>query len=64
MFADDLFHPDHVVPAAEFIAALMKFSDFDIAQMFMELFAVSGEIFVFSDRICDAGIQVDKMPCL
>ena len=29
MLADDFFHPDHVVPAAEFVAALMKLPDFD-----------------------------------
>ena len=56
--ADQLFHPDHVVPAAEFISAAVKRPDRGISQMRMELRAVFGQVFVLGFGIGDAGVQI------
>ena len=41
------FHPDHVVPRAEFVSALIKFTNETIAHVCMELDAVVIEVRVF-----------------
>ena len=56
MGADDLFCPDHVIPAAELAAAVIKFPYDLISQVLMEFGAVSGQIFVFFFRIADTCI--------
>lgn len=58
---EDFFHPDHVIPAVEFIPALMEGACHAVAQMCVKLGAVFGEIFVLSFRITDAGVQVGKV---
>ncbi len=60
MLADNLFHPYHVIPASEFIAALMKCSDFCISEMRMEIRAVCCQVFIILIRIADAGIQIQN----
>ena len=57
---DDLFHPYHVVPAAEFVTAFMKSADLCKTEMPVELFAVPGKVFILNDRIADAGIQIEN----
>ena len=47
MFTDQLLHPDHVVPRAEFVSALIKFTNETIAHVCMELDAVVIEVRVF-----------------
>ena len=59
MFADDLLHIYHVVPAAEFVTAFMELTVLNISEMAMELLAVRGEIFIFGNGICNAGVQID-----
>lgn len=61
MFAQMLFHPDHVIPAAEFEAALVESADQMIAEMFMELYAVQSQVFVFCLRITDTGIGSENV---
>ena len=46
VLADDFFHPNHVVPAPELIAAVVEGTGQREAQMFVELGAVFVEIFV------------------
>ena len=53
MGADDLFCPDHMVPAAELAAAVIKFPYDLISQVLVKFSAVSGQIFVFLFRIAD-----------
>ena len=55
---DDLFHPDHVVPAAELVPAVVEGADQCEAQMLVEPGAVPGQVFVLRLRVADAGIQV------
>ena len=50
-----------MIPAVEFIPALMKGACHAVAQMCVELGAVFGEIFVLGFRITDAGVQVGKV---
>ena len=64
VFANYLFHPYHVIPAAEFITAFVELTDFVKPEMFMELFAVSVKIFIFYNRVSDAGIEIYKSPRL
>ena len=40
MVAQHLFHPDHIVPAAERVAALVKAADQAVAQVLMAANAV------------------------
>ena len=58
MFPDHLLHPDHIVPAVKFIAALIKFSHQAIAQMLVKIDAVIGEVLVLLIRTGDAGVDV------
>ena len=51
-------NPDHVVPAAELIAAAAEGPGQREAQMLMELGAVAGEILVLRLRPADAGVEV------
>ena len=41
MLADDFLHPDHIVPAAEFIAAFMELADLLEAKVRVEIGASS-----------------------
>ena len=59
MKADELFHPDHVVPAAEFIPAFPEHSHLFEAHMRVEAFAVVGEIFVLGVGMTDAGVEIE-----
>lgn len=59
VLADDFFHPDHVVPAPELIAAVVEGTGQCEAQMFVELGAVFGEVFVLHLRVADAGVEVE-----
>ena len=61
MGAKLFFHPDHTVPAVEFIAAVFKHSCQFIAQMAVEISAVSGKIFIFLIRPCDAGVKIEDI---
>ena len=36
VLANDLFHPDHIVPCVKLIAALMKMANCFVAQMLMK----------------------------
>ena len=47
MLSNLFFHPDHVVPRAEFVSALIKFTNETIAHVCMELDAVVIEVRVF-----------------
>ena len=58
MFSDHPLHPDHIVPAVKFIAALIKFSHQAIAQMLVKIDAVIGEVLVLLIRTGDAGVDV------
>lgn len=53
------FHPDHVVPAPELIAAVVEGTGRCEAQMLVELGAVFGEVFVLRLRVADAGVEVE-----
>ena len=44
MGTEHFFHPDNVVPAVEFVAAVVKMTCQDIAQVLMEIQAVIGNI--------------------
>lgn len=46
MFSNDLFHPDHVIPTAKFIAAVMELSHLFKSQMAVELGAVFRKVFI------------------
>ena len=60
MFADYLFHPDHVVPAGEFAAAFVELTDFDITEVTVKMLAVPGEILILCHRVGDSCIKVYK----
>ena len=54
MVTDVLFHPDHVIPPPELIAALMEFAHHPVAQLFVERNAAGvGE--------GNAGIDIDDI---
>ena len=48
MVTDVLFHPDHMIPPPELIAALVEFAHHPVAQLFMEPDAVPCQIGVRS----------------
>ena len=58
MKAKVLFHPDHVVPAVEFIPAPVEFARHVKPQLFMKPDAVRGKVFIFFLRTGNAGVQV------
>ena len=64
VFSDDLFHIYHVIPAAELVAAFVELTILNITEMRMELLAVRSKIFIFNDRIGNAGIEIDDASCL
>ena len=64
MIPDDHFHPDHIVPAIEFIAAFVECPDFSEAHVRVELFAVPRQVLVFLDGIADAGVEIGNAPAL
>ena len=47
MFTDYLLHPNHVVPAAKLLAALVKVGHSTVAKLFMEAYTVLCQIFIF-----------------
>ena len=59
MLADELFHPYHVVPAAELIPAGTEKTVPVKAHSLMETLAAVGEIFVRFGRGSDTGIQIE-----
>ena len=61
MYADDLFHPHHVVPSSEFIAAFVEFSNHLISQMAVKLNAVFRQVLIILIWITDAGIQIQDI---
>ena len=56
--ADELFHPDLVVPGAEFIAAAVEGAHQAIAHVPVEKHAVVGQVFIRVVGAGDAGIQI------
>ena len=62
--ADHLFHPDYVVPTAEFITTFVKGSHWVIAQMGVKVGAVIVQIFICMCGVGNAGIQVQNVLCL
>ena len=59
MGAKHFFHPDNVVPAVEFVAAVVKMTCQDIAQVLMEIQAVIGNIrIILIAEYSNAGIDV------
>lgn len=57
---NDLFHPHHIVPAAELVAAVAEGAAQRKTEMRVELGAVFGQVFVLYLREADAGIQVQN----
>ena len=62
MISDNFFHPDHIVPAVEFITAVMALANLSIAKTAMKLLAVPGQIFILDCRVSNTGIQVQNAP--
>ena len=58
MLPDDLFHPDHIIPASEFVTALIKFTDQTIPDMCMVILAVAGQILILYLRHTDACLHI------
>lgn len=58
MLADDLLHPDHVVPASELVAALVEVPDLLETEVGMESLAVVREVFVLRDGAGYTGVKV------
>ena len=58
MLPRQLLHPDHVVPASEFVGALPEQARSAVAHVFVEIGAVGREVFVRLIRIGDARIEV------
>ncbi len=67
MPADDLFHPDHMIPAAELISALPKFPSLCKSESGVKPSAVLVQIFILCFRISDAGVEIQDphlfQPC-
>ena len=57
MLGNELLHPDHIVPAAELVPALVELSHQPVSQMLVKMGAVPGQILVLYLRIADAGVQ-------
>ena len=62
MAADELFHPDHIIPAPELESAVMELSDPGIAHVQVEFSAVRIERFIALSAMgkADAGIEVEN----
>lgn len=58
MVGNNFAEPHHIVPPAEFAAAVFKLSDKFKAEFFMEIDAAEIEIFVLFFRHGDAGIHI------
>lgn len=58
VLADDLLHTDHIVPAAELVAAVVEGAREGEAKMGVELGTVFCEVFVLFLRVADAGVEV------
>ena len=58
MLSNDLFHPNHVVPTIELLAALMEMSNCLVAQVFMEADTIQRQVFVLRIDEGDTGIHV------
>ena len=59
MLADELLHPDHVVPAAELASALVEVGDLGVAHALVEVDAGEGEVLVLGLDVGDAGVHVE-----
>ena len=62
MGGDELFHPDHVVPGAEFVAALVENPHRLVAQFFVKAHAVVVQVIIRSFGAGDAGIEI-RLQC-
>ena len=58
MLSNDFFHPDHVIPATEFVTAVMEQPHSLKAKMGMELLTVFAKIFIFCLGITNACVQI------
>ena len=58
MLADAFLHPDHVVPAAELVSALLESAGEGEAHVRVKVCAVAGEIFVLFLWPAEAGVQI------
>ena len=58
MFSKRLFHPNHVIPTAKFIPALMEFPHELIAAAGVEADAVQRKIRVVPVGIGDASVEI------
>lgn len=58
MLAKELFHPHHVVPRSELIAALIKSSDHAVAEVLVIFGAVVGKMLVWRIRPAYAGLKI------
>ena len=58
MLANHFLHPDHVVPAIEFLAALVEVSHFLVTKALMKTNTVLSQVFVFGLDKGDAGIHI------
>ena len=58
MLADDLFHPHHIVPAAELAAAVAEQANLGKPHPLVEAHAVEREVLVGARGVGDAGVQV------
>lgn len=56
MFPNDFFHPNHIIPSPKLISAFVKFANFRIAQMCMEISTISIKIFISFFWIANTGI--------
>ena len=51
MFSNYFLHPDHIIPAVEFISAVMEPANLSITEMTVKMLAVPGQIFILGDGI-------------
>ena len=67
MFANDLFHPDHVVPAPELVAAPREGTNQFKTEMPVKMHAAAREVLVFGAWPGDAGVEIEDphlaQPC-
>ena len=59
---DGLFHPDHVVPGAEFVGAVVEGAHQAVAQVLVKMHAVVGQMGVRGVGVGDAGVEVADVP--
>lgn len=59
--AQHFLHPDHIVPGAEFIAALVKGAHQMIAQMLVKIHAPVGQVRIFMGCVSDAGVGIQNV---